>query len=101
MWRRLGAQVVILEAAESLLSSAIHDRAEPKAVPAKGWIFVLAARSRKSTIPRMGAVHYADGENNESIGVDRLIVAVGRRPCTDGLWIRIAESHSTTTERFR
>ena len=31
------------------------------------------------------SVHYLHGENNESIGVERLIVAVGRRPVTDGL----------------
>ena len=88
VWRRLGAQVVILEAAESLLSSAdaMIAREAKKQFSRQGLDIRLGCKVTQVDNTENGCtVHYADGENNESIGVDRLIVAVGRRPCTDGL----------------
>ena len=88
VWRRLGAQVVILEAAESLLSSAdaMIAREAKKQFSRQGLDIRLGCKVTQVDNTENGCtVHYADGENNESIGVERLIVAVGRRPCTDGL----------------
>jgi len=88
VWRRLGAQVVILEAAESLLSSAdaMIAREAKKQFSRQGLDIRLGCKVTQVDNTENGCtVHYVDGETNESIGVDRLIVAVGRRPCTDGL----------------
>ena len=88
VWRRLGAEVVILEAAESLLGSAdiIIAREAKKQFSRQGLDIRLGCQVTQIDNTETGcAVHYLDGESNESIGVDRLIVAVGRRPCTDGL----------------
>ena len=88
VWRRLGAEVVILEAAESLLGSAdtMIAREAKKQFSRQGLDIRLGCKVTQVDNTENGCtVHYADGENNESIGVERLIVAVGRRPCTDGL----------------
>lgn len=88
VWRRLGAQVVILEAAESLLGSAdsMIAREAKKQFSRQGLDIRLGCKVTQVDNTGNGCtVHYVDGENNESIGVERLIVAVGRRPCTDGL----------------
>ena len=88
VWRRLGAEVVILEAAKSLLSpaDAMIAREAKKQFSRQGLDIRLGCKVMQVDNAENGCtVHYADGENNESIGVERLIVAVGRRPCTDGL----------------
>ena len=88
VWRRLGAEVVILEAAKSLLSpaDAMIAREAKKQFSRQGLDIRLGCKVTQVDNTENGCtVHYADGENNESIGVQRLIVAVGRRPCTDGL----------------
>ena len=88
VWRRLGAEVVILEAAESLLGSAdpMIAREAKKQFSRQGLDIRLGCKVTQVDNSENGCtVHYLDRENNKSIGVERLIVAVGRRPCTDGL----------------
>ena len=88
VWRRLGAEVVILEAAQSLLGSAdsMIAREAKKQFSRQGLDIRLGCKVTQVDNTENGcSVHYLDGENNESIGVERLIVAVGRRPVTDGL----------------
>ena len=88
VWRRLGAEVVILEAAQSLLGStdSMIAREAKKQFSRQGLDIRLGCKVTQVDNTENGcSVHYLDGENNESIGVERLIVAVGRRPVTDGL----------------
>lgn len=88
VWRRLGAEVVILEAAQSLLSSAdsMIAREAKKQFSRQGLDIRLGCKVTQVDNTENGcSVHYLDGENNERVGVERLIVAVGRRPVTDGL----------------
>ena len=88
VWRRLGAEVVILEAAQSLLGSAdsMIAREAKKQFSRQGLDIRLGCKVTQVDNTENGcSVHYLDGENSESIGVERLIVAVGRRPVTDGL----------------
>ncbi len=88
VWRRLGAEVVILEAAQSLLGSAdsMIAREAKKQFSRQGLDIRLGCKVTQADNTENGcSIHYLDGENNESIGVERLIVAVGRRPVTDGL----------------
>ncbi|OGI50553.1 MAG: dihydrolipoyl dehydrogenase [Candidatus Muproteobacteria bacterium RIFCSPHIGHO2_12_FULL_60_33] len=102
VWRRLGAEVVLLEAQETFLPMADEQVAREalKQFTAQGLDIRLGARVLGSKVEnsavavryqekctRDGAVTeprmHKDGARTES--VDRLIVAVGRRPNTDGL----------------
>jgi dihydrolipoamide dehydrogenase len=90
VWRRLGAKVVLFEAQESFLSMADDQLAREalKHFVAQGLDIRLGARVLESRIENDAVViRYQDqnGEQHEE-EVDRLIVAVGRRPNTDGLF---------------
>ncbi len=88
VWRRLGAEVLLLEAQETFISMADEQVAREalKQFTTQGLDIRLGARVLDSKVEK-GAVsvryHGKDGERTES--VDRLIVAVGRRPNTNGL----------------
>jgi dihydrolipoamide dehydrogenase len=89
VWRRLGAEVVILEAMDSLLGSAdrMIAREAKKQFSRQGLDIRLGCQVTEVTSAKAGCtVHYRAGEQNEDVDVERLIVAVGRRPCTDGLF---------------
>jgi dihydrolipoamide dehydrogenase len=89
VWRRLGAEVVLLEAQENFLSMADEQVAREalKQFTAQGLDIrlgarVLASRMEKSAV----TVRYQDKDGEHEESVERLIVAVGRRPNTDGLF---------------
>ncbi len=88
VWRRLGAEVVLLEAQETFLSMADEQVAREalKQFTAQGLDIRLGARVLESKVEN-GAVtvRYQDKQGERQESVDRLIVAVGRRPNTDGL----------------
>jgi len=88
VWARLGAKVTIIEAMDDFLFMADRDVASVAAKDFKkqGLDIKLGA---KMTAAKAGAngvtVEYEDSAGSQSIDVDKLIVAVGRRPFTDGL----------------
>jgi dihydrolipoamide dehydrogenase len=88
VWARLGAKVTIIEAMDDFLFMADRDVA---AVAAKEFkkqgldIKLSAKMTAAATIESGVKVDYEDGKGAQSIEVDKLIVAVGRRPFTDGL----------------
>ena len=89
VWRRLGAEVVLLEAQKEFLSMADADLAGQalKIFTGQGLDIRLGCRvTGVKTARRQVQIAYqdADGEVQE-LKVDRLVVAVGRRPNTDGL----------------
>jgi len=88
VWRRLGSEVTLLEAQDLFLSMA--DRQLAKAA--------LRLFNRQGLDIRLGAcvkstgletdavqVNYTDRAGEHALQVDRLIVAVGRRPATENL----------------
>jgi dihydrolipoamide dehydrogenase len=89
VWSRLGAEVTIIEAMDDFLFMADRDIA---AVAAKDFrkqgldirlgARLTAAKAGKNSV----AVSYEDGGGSQSLEVDQLIVAVGRRPYTEGLF---------------
>jgi dihydrolipoamide dehydrogenase len=89
VWRRLGAEVLILEAQEHFLSFADEQVANEaqKQFAAQGLDIRLGARvtvcETKGKTVRIG---FTDKNGGHEEGVDKLIVAVGRRPATDGLF---------------
>jgi dihydrolipoamide dehydrogenase len=88
VWRRLGAQVVVLEALEALLPMADAQLAAEagKHFRKLGLDIRLGAMVAAATPGKEGVtVRYAEAKGEQSLVVDKVIVAVGRRPYTDGL----------------
>jgi dihydrolipoamide dehydrogenase len=89
VWRRLGSEVVLLEAQETFLSMADEQLAREslKQFTAQGLDIRLGARVLESRVEKSSvAVRYQDKNGEHEETVDRLIVAVGRRPNTDELF---------------
>ncbi len=88
VWRRLGSEVTILEAMDDLLYMADRDIASAAARDFKkqGLDIRLGAKVSAATVDAgVVRVDYEDKSGAQSIEVDRLIVAVGRRPYTGNL----------------
>jgi dihydrolipoamide dehydrogenase len=89
VWKRLGAEVTLLEALPEFLAAA------DAAVAREAWkVFTrkqgldirLDVKINKVTAGKKGiAVEYEAGDENHVLECDRLIVSVGRVPNTDGL----------------
>lgn len=90
VWRRLGSEVVILEAQDSFLSMADEQIAADalRLFNQQGLDIRLNARLIGSEVIQKGdsrqvEVHYQDEYGDQREVFDRLIVAVGRKPNTD------------------
>ena len=89
VWQRLGSNVVLLEALPQFLSMADAQVARDalKQFTAQGLDIRLGARVLGTNVTDQGvSVDYEDKNGKQQIICDQLIVAVGRRPCTDGLF---------------
>ena len=93
VWSRLGAEVVLLEALDDFLPAADRDVAKQS----------LRIFRRQGLDVRLGqrvtgcepgdeavTVHFEDARGTHRIEAERLVVAVGRRPATDGLGLEEA-----------
>ncbi len=88
VWRRLGAEVTVLEALETLLPMADQQLAKEAARHFKklGLEIRLGAKVTAATLAGGGvSLAYTDAGGAQSLSVDRVVVAIGRRPFTDGL----------------
>ncbi len=89
VWNRLGAEVVVLEAMDSFLPMVDRQISKEllKNLKAQGIDVRLSARVTGTTVDKKTVtVAYSDSEGDQSIEVDKLIVAVGRRPYTEDLF---------------
>lgn len=89
VWRRLGAEVTVLEALPDFLSLADVDVAKEalKVFTRQGLDVQLGCRIGEVRVTKKGvSIAYADRNGAEQkLDADRLIVSVGRVPNTDGL----------------
>ncbi len=88
VWSRLGSQVTIIEAMDNLLFMADRDLAKVAAKDFKqqGIDIKLGARLTGAKVGKQGvSVEWEDKNGEYSFEADKLVVAVGRRPFTDGL----------------
>ncbi|AKK67530.1 dihydrolipoyl dehydrogenase [Xanthomonas translucens] len=92
VWKRLGAEVTILEALPDFLALADAEVAKTalKEFKKQGLDIKLGAKVSKTELAGKGkkqevVVTYTDGEGEKSLTVDKLLVAVGRRAATKGL----------------
>ena len=88
VWARLGSQVVLLEALDEFLPMADARIARDalrefrrQGLDIRMGARVMAAATRDGAVE----VSYQDADGDHALAVDKLIVAVGRRPFTDGL----------------
>ena len=92
VWNRLGAEVVVLEALPDFLAAADKEAAKValKEFRKQGLDIRLGAKVSKAEVKAKGKakeVHltYADDKGEQTLVVDKLLVAVGRRAATRGL----------------
>ncbi len=91
VWNRLGSQVTVMEALEDFLPAADHQvaREAKKQLARQGLDIRLGAMvesvERVDTGTGSLRVSYRQKERDCQVEVDRLIVAVGRRPAINGL----------------
>lgn len=88
VWSRLGAEVVVLEAVDTLLANVDKQiaREAGKAFKKQGLDIRLGARVLGTDTSGDGvSVTYADKDGEHTETFDKLIVAVGRRPNTEEL----------------
>ena len=92
VWNRLGSKVVLLEAMESFLASVDQQLAREahRQLTKQGLDIRLGSRVNRVRQGKTLSVHYENQEGEHNIQVDRLIVAVGRRPYTDDLAVEDA-----------
>ncbi|MCS6946890.1 MAG: FAD-dependent oxidoreductase, partial [Steroidobacteraceae bacterium] len=88
VWRRLGAEVIVLEALEQFLPMADQQLAREamRHFKKQGLDIRLGANVTAAQTSGQGvAVHFSDASGAQSLQVDKLIVAIGRRPYTANL----------------
>ncbi len=88
VWRRLGAEVTILEALPDFLGVADRDIAKVAAreFAKQGLDIKLGAKVSKAEIKdKTVELTYTDAKGEQKLIVDKLLVAVGRRAATEGL----------------
>ncbi|MEH6628917.1 MAG: dihydrolipoyl dehydrogenase [Motiliproteus sp.] len=88
VWARLGSEVIVLEAMEEFMGFADIDVAKEglKLLKKQGLNIKLGARVTGTAVNgKEVTVSYSDKNGDQEVVVDKLIVAVGRRPYTEGL----------------
>jgi len=88
VWARLGAEVTVIEALDDLLFMADRDIAAVAAKDFKKQGLDIKLGAKLSGAQAEGdavSVNYDDKDGAQTMTVDKLVVAVGRRPFTEGL----------------
>jgi dihydrolipoamide dehydrogenase len=88
VWRRLGSEVVVLEALPDFLAMADQQLAKEalRHLKKQGLDIRLGAKVTGARLTGEAVdVSYEDKDGGHTLTVDRLIVAIGRRPYTEGL----------------
>ena len=88
VWRRLGSEVTVLEAMDQFLPMADQTIAKEaqRHFKKQGLDIKLGAKVQSAAVKGDAVdVVYTDAAGEHTLPVDKLVVAVGRRPFTDGL----------------
>ncbi len=88
VWRRLGSEVIVLEALEQFLPMADQTIAKEaqRHFKKQGLDIKLGAKVSSAAVAGNAVdVVYTDAQGEHSVQVDKLVVAVGRRPFTQEL----------------
>ena len=93
VWRRLGAEVTVLEALPDFLPTAdtAVSKEALKILAKQGLDIRLGAKVTAASVAgQVVKIEYSRGDSRQSAEFDRLIVAVGRQPNTDDLGLASA-----------
>ena len=109
VWRRLGSQVTVLEASPEFLAAAdtAVSREALKQFKKQGLDIHLGVTIERVETTGAGVtLHYAEGGEAKTLEVDKLVVAIGRAPNTQGLGaeevgLRISERGFIETDHLR
>jgi dihydrolipoamide dehydrogenase len=88
VWRRLGSEVTVIEALDQFLPMADQTIAKEalRHFKKQGLDIKLGAKVLSAAVAGAGVnVVYADAQGEHTLQVDKLVVAVGRKPFTEGL----------------
>ena len=88
VWNRLGAEVTILNRGNTLLGKVEEDIAKEaqRQLIAQGLDIRLGAKLANIAVnKKQVTVHFQDAQGDQNLKVDRVLVATGRHPCTQGL----------------
>ena len=88
VWRRLGAEVTLIEAQDQFLSMADRQvaRSALQLFQKQGLDIRMGALVTSTHVSDAGVeISYRDKDDEHVFTVDRLIVSVGRRPCTENI----------------
>jgi dihydrolipoamide dehydrogenase len=88
VWRRLGSEVVILEALDTFLPIADQQLAKEaqRHFKRQGLDIRLGTKVTSAAVGNgTVSVSYTDAKGSQSVSVDKLVVAIGRRAFTDNL----------------
>jgi dihydrolipoamide dehydrogenase len=87
VWNRLGSEVVVLEALDTFLPAVDQEITQEafKTLKRQGLDIRLGAKVINTNITSGVTVNYEQGGVQEYLEVDKLIVAIGRKPNTEGL----------------
>jgi dihydrolipoamide dehydrogenase len=88
VWKRLGAEVTVLEAMDTFLGAADADVAKlaRREFEKQGLVIKLGAKVSNAAVKKKAVeVTYTDKDGEQTLVVDRLLVAVGRRAATEGV----------------
>jgi len=88
VWRRLGAEVTLIEAQDRFLSMADRQiaRSALQLFQKQGLDIRMGALVTSTQVSDAGVeIRYRDRDDEQALTVDRLIVSVGRRPCTENI----------------
>jgi dihydrolipoamide dehydrogenase len=104
VWRRLGAEVTVIEYLDRILAGMDNDVAKSfqRILQKQGMSFKLASKVTSAKASDKGVtltVEPAAGGDAETIEADVVLVSVGRRPYTDGLGLE--EAGVTRDEKGR
>jgi dihydrolipoamide dehydrogenase len=103
VWSRLGAKVTVVEYLDRILPGMDEEIAKQfqRILAKQGFEFVLGSKVTKVETGKKGAtisVEPAAGGEAKTLSADIVLVAIGRRPNTDGLGL---EAAGVATERGR
>lgn len=87
VWARLGAQVTVVEMLKQVTPFADQQvaKALERALKKQGLTIKLKTMVRSATVEPDGVTLQLEGKKTEELVADRVLVAVGRKPYTDGL----------------
>lgn len=88
VWKRLGTEVTILEALDTFLPTADAQiaRDAQRQFKKQGLDIRLGAKVQGAKISKKGVtLSYEDKDGSHELTVDKVVVCVGRRPCSEGL----------------